>query len=312
MLTLESCAEYMATARSPERGKPMANNTRLYHDGDGYRLKLHATNILFINGDGTYTYNAEGWETITTQQRLNEFGPLNIRREKGEFRVWKRGGDYVCPLASCTYASETASHGRTEWGGISSTCPKHENHYLRRRVLEWKFTDGMKCDAFGDAIGEWEEIDPWREHQRRRFDRAWKKYVDGFIAGLTKREIPRPSNGDCFYCGFMANKISGLDLPTPRVGSLGRDGTVTDYGPENWPWHHVISHMRERYHVPSLLGFAILLRRPGSPAFVADMIWHEGGQHASMALDYLRYMKQRFNRPLLDAWCDDVRAKEAA
>ena len=92
-LTFEDCEALMATARNRANGKPMANNTRLYDARlDSFALRLHDTDILHIHPDG-WEINSGGWRTVTTRQRLNDFGPVGISQRDFVWYVGTPTGD---------------------------------------------------------------------------------------------------------------------------------------------------------------------------------------------------------------------------
>jgi hypothetical protein len=91
MLTYAKCNELMRSAKSPEKGKPLANNTRLIQRGDSYAVRLHSTDILEIRPDDSFIYDSGGWRTHTTKERMNDYGPLLIYQRKGEWFA----GDYI-------------------------------------------------------------------------------------------------------------------------------------------------------------------------------------------------------------------------
>ena len=70
----------MATARNPEKGKPIGNNTRLYfYKADvGYEscydIRLHGNIIMHIYRDRIVPLDG-GWRTVTTKARLNKYLP---------------------------------------------------------------------------------------------------------------------------------------------------------------------------------------------------------------------------------------------
>lgn len=75
----------MATARNPEKGKPIGNNTRLYFNPcwdeeqpplyeDFYDIRLHGNSIIHIYRDRIVLTDG-GWKTHTTKARLNEHLP---------------------------------------------------------------------------------------------------------------------------------------------------------------------------------------------------------------------------------------------
>ena len=69
----------MSTASNPSKGKPIADNTRLYVNLDGtYTMKLHDHPII------TYTPNSItlrtcGFMTATTKARMNGWSPKGLK-----------------------------------------------------------------------------------------------------------------------------------------------------------------------------------------------------------------------------------------
>lgn len=66
----------MATARDKSKGKPIANNTRLWENNYGnvgsYYITLHGNMIVKIFQEGNEYFHA-GWRTVTTKERLNRY-----------------------------------------------------------------------------------------------------------------------------------------------------------------------------------------------------------------------------------------------
>lgn len=63
----------------------VANNTYLVNYGDGKRaIRLHDTDIITENGDGTITINNGGWATRTTHARINEFSSVHAQGKNFE------------------------------------------------------------------------------------------------------------------------------------------------------------------------------------------------------------------------------------
>lgn len=81
----------LASARSKEAGKPIANNTRLFEVEGGIAVRLHNTDILTFAPDGRVTYNSGGWRTNTTKDRMNTFGPARIGAADGLWWVHYAG-----------------------------------------------------------------------------------------------------------------------------------------------------------------------------------------------------------------------------
>jgi|TARA_R110000824_G_scaffold148426_1_gene318174 hypothetical protein len=74
----------MESARDKSKGKPIANNTRLYEMRSytdkkalNYAIKLHGNIIIEIYPDYTKLYDG-GRATVTTKARLNQFGPVHV------------------------------------------------------------------------------------------------------------------------------------------------------------------------------------------------------------------------------------------
>ena len=83
MLTYEDCIKLFDTARNPDKGKPLANNTRLYKRGDEFEIVLHQTAVVSVLPEGKYIVRTGGWNTLTTRDRLNRYAPGRFFTEKG-------------------------------------------------------------------------------------------------------------------------------------------------------------------------------------------------------------------------------------
>lgn len=90
--------------RNEEKGKLVANNTRLYRDGESVCFKLWDTNVVTVYEDKVVV-NTGGWDTKTTCERINRILghlDLSIRREKGylilyehhSWRTWSTNESY--------------------------------------------------------------------------------------------------------------------------------------------------------------------------------------------------------------------------
>lgn len=56
--------------------KKIANNTYLVRRNDGaVAIRLHATDILTFRPDGTVVLRTNGWRSVTTKARLNDYLP---------------------------------------------------------------------------------------------------------------------------------------------------------------------------------------------------------------------------------------------
>ena len=90
----EDAQVILETARNKDRGKPIANNTRVVCNGtipfkDGDRdilaIRLHSTDVVTYYPNGKIMIDSGGWRTVTTKDRINQFSPFHIWSDK---QVW--------------------------------------------------------------------------------------------------------------------------------------------------------------------------------------------------------------------------------
>lgn len=108
------------------------------------------------------------------------------------------------------------------------------NWILRNYVTqdEWQYKDGITIsyDGIVTNAGTTDE-----SKRIAKLNERINKYVTAYVDKLISGKMRVPDNGDCWYCHFGFTKQS--------------DGLLcTD---------HLLSHMKERYYVPSLLWNAI-------------------------------------------------------
>lgn len=121
----------LASARSKEAGKPIANNTRLFEVEGGIAVRLHNTDILTFAPDGRVTYNSGGWRTNTTKDRMNTFGPARIGAADGLWWIHHYGsGDVHHYLDGCS-----TKDGRVLAAGDAGTA--RDEIALRKSVLKY-------------------------------------------------------------------------------------------------------------------------------------------------------------------------------
>src|ERR1700730_17998239 len=95
MSTYQELETLFRTARDPYAGKPLANNTQLeeypdYGYGDAracYGIRLHSTVILRFTPRGTVILNMGGWNTVTTEARMNDYLPAGYRVSSNRGKV---------------------------------------------------------------------------------------------------------------------------------------------------------------------------------------------------------------------------------
>jgi len=104
-MTFDEAAREFAKARNKSQGRPLCgrgNNTRLHRvDDDGtpaYAVRYHATNVVVIEEGDIYTLNTGGWQTVTTKERINAFGPVRIWQEQFVWYVQPANRDHRIPF----------------------------------------------------------------------------------------------------------------------------------------------------------------------------------------------------------------------
>ena len=81
--------------------RKIANNTYLMRiDSNTIGIKLHDTFVVTYKKNGSIILNSGGWKTVTTKARINDFSPVWLTQEKGEWYVnssysWSFEGRYI-------------------------------------------------------------------------------------------------------------------------------------------------------------------------------------------------------------------------
>lgn len=158
------------TGRNAERRK-LANNTYAERRGDGaIAIRLHSTDILTYHDDGSVVFNSGGWQTVTTKQRMNEFGPQGwrVNSERG---IW--------------YADYSVPH----------TSPL-DGDWNNRLTVSLPFNDGFTVRgaeyAMPDDALEASDVESLRQQTA--------DYAAQYVKELRRGNMGKPGMGDCFYC----------------------------------------------------------------------------------------------------------------
>ncbi len=168
-LTYSEAEKTLGTARNPEQGKPLANNTRLFRRGEDFAIRFHATDIITIHPDGTYTLNSGGYRTMTTKERINEYSP--VRMWQGENIWWVRNTSFEDAVLFTDGMKVDAN-------GVPIGTPSiNPRLYIR---AQRKLTR---------MVG--------------KFISGWIKSLQ------ESREFPLPSSGDCWYCTLTISGPKG-------------------------------------------------------------------------------------------------------
>ena len=71
------------------KGRIVQNNTRISMSDSDYSVKvrLHNTDVVTFHKGGDITLNTDGWQTVTTKSRINNYLPEGyyLQQRKGEW-----------------------------------------------------------------------------------------------------------------------------------------------------------------------------------------------------------------------------------
>lgn len=82
--------------------KKIANNTYLVRRNDGaVAIRLHATDILTFRPDGSVVVKTNGWTSVTTKARINEYLPLRGIFQRAGAWFWSVRGNETKPTEFC-------------------------------------------------------------------------------------------------------------------------------------------------------------------------------------------------------------------
>lgn len=78
----------MVRGKTNKTERKVGNNTyaRILPDGS-VAIRLHATDVVTIHADGTYTLRSGGWRTVTTKDRMNKYCPYMVTQCKWKWSV---------------------------------------------------------------------------------------------------------------------------------------------------------------------------------------------------------------------------------
>lgn len=127
-------------------------------------IRLHHTNIVTKNPDGTIVLDSGGYKTMITKTRMNEHAPISLWQDKG---MW-----YLTPF-NVGYWDEN------------------------RKEKTINFYDGMVIDENGNLLSENRTVDM---KEIRKLKKRIKEFADQV---LTMDELPMPNAGDCWICSMF-------------------------------------------------------------------------------------------------------------
>ena len=72
-------ADSLRDVRGVKSAKKIGNNTFEVIYKDGCRaIRLHRTDVVTYRPDGACILNSDGWQTSTTKDRMNKYGPVSV------------------------------------------------------------------------------------------------------------------------------------------------------------------------------------------------------------------------------------------
>lgn len=242
----QSLVDWLAAGKNKlDRPAPESNGktTRIVADADlnWVGVKLHNTVVVKFWKDGRVQFNSDGWRTVTTRERMNNYAPrANWNEESEKFEG----------LVVRVYTEKRIMYLVSSIGATSLWNDPNAKRYLYEDNMI-VYPDGRVVNQDGDPIAP---NDKRREKFAHKEMNQIKNYSKAFIAKFIKQEIGNPGPGDCWYCmsHIPGSGIPPIDTLTPDGIKPGFDETC-----------HIRSHIKEKYYVPSLLYNAIESQRSG-------------------------------------------------
>lgn len=260
-------ADSMLQGRNHSSRK-IGNNTYLIRHDSFIAIKLHNTEIIKYYPDNRIILDTEGWTTVTTKARMNEYlDKVSIWQERSVWYISNRG----------EWTKRTAYYDGMEIkpDGTLEPDPDYVDTKQLKKDIR-KFTDGYITALFAGEVSAPSNGDCW--------------YC------LFRENAGNIKTGVLHSNGTLSNQAScGPSLNGKTLGELNNNR------------EHLQSHIKEKYYVPSLLVRAIELF-PVSQAAKHELSckWHPDDPNAKsisywqdIAKDQLkkslsRYLKRQF------------------
>jgi len=208
--------------------RPLAPNTRIVRSETDIFIRLYKTEIVRYKKNGDVVLNTDGYRTLTTRNRINEFTPFSVIQTNNIWHVKCDGSDWVGFKDGITY-----NHRSKAFEGIKPSAEIKSVKTLIRRI---------------------------------------NKYSHDFATEFINGNVPKPSGGDCWYC-------------------LMKDENNNTWG-ECSGSEHLLSHIEDKYYVPSLLVRAL----EKNNTFLMDM---SDSERELMKNDVARYLRKYMREQLL-------------
>jgi hypothetical protein len=137
--------------------KKIANNTYARKDDNNGTIvvKLHDTDIVTVTPDGTVTLDSNGWQTLTTRERMNRYlgDTAHIYQERGIWYVTVHG-DWSNPVVYADGMTIAADGAITGAGKDPKVTKK-----LRDKIL--KYTKDYANALFSGKVSKPDNGDCW-------------------------------------------------------------------------------------------------------------------------------------------------------
>jgi hypothetical protein len=120
-----------------EKSRKLANNTYAERRQSGaIAIRLHQTDIVTFNQDGSIVANTGGWKTSTTKARLNDYLPCRIWQQRGQW-FFTHNGKQLEFADGLTFNPDGTVTGAKEQEQADT------EKQLRKQIL--KFSNGLEA-----------------------------------------------------------------------------------------------------------------------------------------------------------------------
>lgn len=90
-----SARDALQRARDPERGRPLARNTRLHGCDAAISIRYHQTDIVTYYRNGDIGITNGGWWTRSTMDRIETFSPVRLATYDDHWVIHWNGKSYI-------------------------------------------------------------------------------------------------------------------------------------------------------------------------------------------------------------------------
>jgi len=197
--------------------RPAANNTRVQlRDGGKIALRLHGTDVVTWNPDGSAVLNSGGWRTPTTKARINDATPARIYQKGG---IWYHrdghpfaDGDTINPDGSrlvSLAAPDTVKEARE----LSRRIAKYSRDFAAALPLPHPSGgDCFCCSMFPDTPGECDA-----SHLESHMEESY------FVPSLALRALREAKAGDLIVSATFNESGHWTELARERTGRAVRN-----------------------------------------------------------------------------------------